>query len=213
MLKYERFIVMPSMNTNCYLVWDEISKEALLIDPAEFEPEILDRIKDLKLNLTAIVNTHGHGDHIGGNTEFSNATDAPVMIHEKDAAMLSDPHKNLSIYVVAPVTSIPAKRLLKNHDTIELGKETLQVFHTPGHTTGSICLYSSPLLFSGDTLFQLGVGRTDFPGGDAQQLSQSIAGVLFGLPDDTIVLPGHGDQTTIGEEKRYNPFMHGWEEE
>ncbi len=207
MLKTEQHILFPLFATNTWLVYDDESKEAILIDPAAVSKELVEHIKALKLQLKYIVNTHGHGDHIGGNSFFHKAMNAPVAIHEADAFMLIDNNKNMSAFMEMPVDLKAADVMLKEGDMINLGRYNLTVIHTPGHTRGGICLYGEKHLFAGDTLFEQSIGRTDFPGGSHADLTNSIKTKLFCLPDDTIVFPGHGPKTTIGIEKKINPFI------
>jgi glyoxylase-like metal-dependent hydrolase (beta-lactamase superfamily II) len=204
-LKTEQHILFPQLATNTWLVWDDESLEAILIDPAANSKPLLDRISHLKLKY--IVNTHGHGDHIGGDIFFSKATGALLAIHEADAGMLIDNKKNLSAYMDMPLALRAADTLLKDGDRIRIGSYSFEIIHTPGHTPGGICLYCDKLLFAGDTLFEQSIGRTDFPGGSHSQLIHAIKSRLFILPDDTIVFPGHGPKTTIGIEKKTNPFI------
>ncbi len=207
MLKYTRHILLDSYGTNTYLVWDKDSKDAMLIDPAAPNRNLLIEIQKKELKLKYIVLTHGHADHIGGVGYFQEELGAEIMIHALDASMLSDPELNLSSlmgqYVIAPN---PSKKLADG-DEINLGAESLKVIHTPGHTKGGICLLHKNILFSGDTLFQMGIGRTDLPGGSMEALGESIKNKLFKLAEDTIVLPGHGGQSTIGDEEVANPFL------
>jgi len=207
-MKFERFILLPGYETNCYLLWDEVSLEALLIDPAEKSDKIVNRIAQLKLKLKYIVNTHGHGDHIGGNGFFAQKFNVPIMIHKKDAKMLSNSTLNLSAFINAGVTSPKASKMLEDGDELLLGECKIRVITVPGHTAGGIALYTERLLFSGDTLFLDSVGRTDFPGGSMETLLTSIKSKLYVLPDDTAVLPGHSGYTTIGYEKENNMFVH-----
>jgi len=207
MLKIEAFNLLPSFMTNTWLLWNDQSLDALLIDPAAPDRELIDFIKTRGLKVHAIVNTHGHGDHIGGNPYFKAAFDCPIMIHEADAKMLTDNKKNLSEYMGTPLPPTPADRLLKDQDTIEMGKDKIRVIHTPGHTPGGICLLIEKYLISGDTLFEQSIGRTDFPGGSHEDIITAIREKLFTLPEDTVVFPGHGPRTSIGLEKQNNPFV------
>lgn len=209
MLKIESFNLLPSFMTNTWLLWNDETHYALLIDPAAPDKKLIEIIKDNNLQVTAIVNTHGHGDHIGGNSYFKDAFGCPIMIHEDDANMLINNKKNLSEFMGTPMTSYPADRLLKDNDIIEMGPDKIRVIHTPGHTPGGICLLVDKLLISGDTLFEMSIGRTDFPGGNHQMIIDSIREKLFVLPDDTVVFPGHGLRTSIGMEKQNNPFLRG----
>lgn len=195
-----RFIVGP-LGTNCYLVYDRSSKKGVLIDPGEADSSVKEVISSEGLNIDWIINTHGHADHIKGNAYFS----YPVAIHSLDEGCLSDPERNLSFHGLF-VEDVKAGRLLSEGEVITAGNLSLEVLHTPGHTPGGICLKCGELLFSGDTLFFEGVGRTDLPGGDYDALAKSIKEKLFSLPDSTQVFPGHGVRTTIGHEKKCNPF-------
>jgi len=206
LLEYKLFCLLPGFDTNAYLVWNAHTCEALLIDPASPSEEILSFINEKKLNVLAIVNTHGHADHIGGNAYFKKVLNAMVCIHKSDAEMLINPKLNLSSYLDLDLSFPAADRLLSDGDTFKLGQDEFIVIHTPGHSRGSICLYSEKILFSGDTLFNHDVGRTDLPGGSYEMIINSITTRLFTLPDDTLVLPGHGPQSIISDEKKNNPY-------
>ena len=195
--------VVGSLSTNCYLIYEKISRKALLIDPGAYVPEIAEDIKAGDLKDVHILNTHGHADHIRGNAAFG----FPVMIHELDASCLRSSLKNLSFFADGAVSPVKAERLLKDGDIIRLGEVILEIIHTPGHTPGGISVKCQNILFSGDTLFFEGVGRTDLPGGDHEALVAAIKEKLFALPDLVRVFPGHGPETTIGHEKRNNPFL------
>lgn len=203
-MEYRSFIVGDIM-TNCYLIWSE--KEAGVIDPGGPVPYVIDFIKQNGLVLKWIVNTHGHADHIAGNGTLRNEFGAPILIHERDREMLLEPTANLSVFIGKEITSPDADKLLKEGDLIRLDSEVLQVIETPGHTQGGISLYTPGLLFAGDTLFLESIGRTDLPGGDHEQLLKSIREKLMTLPPETIVLPGHGESTTIEHESQWNPFL------
>ncbi|MDY0151318.1 MAG: MBL fold metallo-hydrolase [Candidatus Cloacimonas sp.] len=207
MIKLETYILLQEFQTNTYLLWDDDSKEAILIDPSMPDTKLLDRIRQLQLKVKMVVNTHGHGDHIGGNKYFADALSCPLAIHTDDAAMLTDNKKNFSEFMGSPVPILAAQVLLGDDDEILLGKLILKVIHTPGHTKGGICLWVDKYLISGDTLFEQSIGRTDFPGGNHKAIIKSIVEKLLVLPDDVIVFPGHGPSTTIGLEKANNPFL------
>lgn len=206
-MDFKRFNTLPSFGTNTYLVWDKESREAILIDPGAESAKIIDYADTNSLKVIAIVNTHGHADHIGGNRYFQKKWNIPIWIHKADADKLTNPQLNLSSFMGTEITSPAAERLLTGGDKIKLGRKEIDVIYTPGHTIGGICLHYSILLFSGDTLFQGSVGRTDFPDGNYALLEKSIREKLYQLPDETLVLPGHTEETRIGIEKRENPFV------
>ena len=198
----KRFVV-GLLGTNCYLVADAVTREACLIDPG-WDPEPIKKhiIKD-GLSLKFIINTHGHGDHIGANSAFH----VPIYIHRLEADFLTDPDKNLSRVFTKGIVSPAAERLLENGDKIKLGELELMILHTPGHTPGSISVVIGGDAFTGDALFAGSIGRTDLAYGDHDQLIRSITEKLFALKDDTVIYPGHGECSTIGEEKKSNPFF------
>jgi hydroxyacylglutathione hydrolase len=207
MLKIEVAHLLPEFGTNTWLLWDEESREAILVDPAAPSEELLGRVNELGLKIKFIVNTHGHGDHIGGNGWFREKLGSRIMIHSADASMLTDNRKNFSEYMGTPLIPHSADILAEEGSIIELGVHQVRIIHTPGHTPGGICLLADKILISGDTLFEQSIGRTDLPGGDHSQIVNSIRGKLFILPDDTVVFPGHGPRTSIGMEKKNNPFV------
>lgn len=207
MIKTEQHILLKAYQTNTWMVYDDESKEALLIDPAYPDQSLADHIQKMQLRIVMIINTHGHADHIGGNDFFAQLFAAPIAIHNDDAIMLVNAKKNLSAYMDMPITGSAAAVMLKDQDSISMGAYSFHVIHTPGHTPGSICLHSGAYLFSGDTLFEQSIGRTDLPGGNHQAIITSIKEKLYRLPDNTIVFPGHGPKTNIGIEKQINPFV------
>lgn len=212
-------LVLGPLQTNCYIYARD--SEAVVIDPAGEAERIVDAVAALEARLRRIVNTHGHFDHIGALAALAAGTDAPVYLHEDDIALLlgggilpqGTPASRMPaglFGLVAPAPDLPQPpRPLRDGERIAVGGGHLEVIHTPGHTPGSICLYQpeEAILFSGDTLFHLGVGRADLPGGNGRTLLESIKDRLFVLPDETVVYPGHGEPTTIGTEKRRNPFV------
>jgi len=206
-MKYKTFNVLPEFGTNTYLVWDEFSKEAAIIDPAAPSQRMIDKIKGIDINLKYLISTHGHGDHIGGNKSINDNFDVKNCIHIEDVGLLSDPKKNLSTYWDSEIIAPKADIILVDGDELTLGTEKLKIIHTPGHTRGGICILTGNLLFCGDTLFAQGIGRTDLPGGDYSTLINSIKSILFILDGNIKILPGHGPKSTIEDEKVGNPFV------
>lgn len=192
--------------SNCYILGDESTSEAVIIDPGAEANCILQRINDLGLKVKFIVLTHGHIDHVGAVKEVKEATGAEVAVHSHDAPSLSSERPSSIFGFSFPPPPLP-DRLLKEDDTLILGSHQLKVIHTPGHTPGGICLLGEGIVFTGDTLFCLGIGRTDLGGGNYDQLINGIRDKLMVLPDSTIVYPGHGPQSTIGRERQQNPFL------
>lgn len=190
------------MENNVYLLWDDESKNACLIDASGKESRIAEDAAKLGLDVQYIILTHGHFDHTDGLDFYKEAfPNAQLVAAKKEAKMLYD--RKLSKGKGGIVADIQ----VVDGDTVMLGNEEIRFIETPGHSTGSMCILAGKNLFSGDTLFQASVGRTDFYGGSWEDLEASIHNKLFILPDDTRVLPGHMDETTIGFEKRYNPFV------
>lgn len=191
------------LTANCFIL--RTDSEALIIDPGGnyeiIRPYIAGR------RLAYILNTHGHYDHIGANNQLKAHHDTVLAVGSCDAEMLLDPELNLSIMVDTPYISVTPDVVLNDGDTLNFGGKTIEVIYTPGHTKGSVCFHMDNILFSGDTLFSHSVGRTDLPTGSFQELENSIKTRLYTLPDETKVYTGHGEDTLIGEEKRFNDFV------
>lgn len=202
----EKLTVGP-LAVNCYLVGEEAGGAGMIIDPGADARTILNRGKALRLDIKSIVLTHAHFDHIGALKEVKEATRAEVTLHADDAQALQ--HGNsLGFDFDFSFSPPPAPdRLLKDGDSLDLGRPRFLVLHTPGHTPGGICLLGEGVVFTGDTLFYSGIGRTDLPGGNSNELMESISARLMVLPDNTTVYPGHGPESTIGQERRNNPFL------
>ena len=198
--------------SNCYIVGSEATKEGMIIDPGAEAELILDNVRQLGLSIKLIVATHAHMDHVAALREVKEATGAEFAMHEAEANGGTGQSMTRMLGMLMPGSSEPPpapERLLRDGDLIEIGDLSFSVIHTPGHSPGGISLYGQGVLFSGDTLFNFGIGRTDFPGCSYEELMDSIHNKLVTLPDETIVLPGHGPQTTIGAERKYNPFLRG----
>ena len=210
MIKVLRYEIGP-MPTNAYIGYDEETKAGFLIDPAVYVKAITDKINELEIDLQYIILTHGHFDHIEGVEDFKkDFPQAKVVCHGEEREMLRSGELNSSLDFRGVPYTTEADVTVRHRESMKIGNSELTFFHTPGHTKGGISVYTpgNPgYCFSGDTLFRRSIGRTDFHGGDFRTLMNSIKDVLFYLPDETVVLPGHMDPTTIGEEKRGNPFV------
>lgn len=204
---YRTMEIMP-FGTNCYLVASEQTRDGLVIDPAGDASRILDNIRELGLKIGLIVVTHTHADHIGAIRQVIENTGASFAVHIAEAEIMQ--HSDFSWFISMDPTfqpPPPPNKLLKDGDFLTVGDLKFQVLHTPGHSAGGICLAGYGVVFSGDALFKGSIGRTDGPGGDSNLLISSIRAKLLVLPDQTVVLPGHGPKTTIGQERRNNPFL------
>lgn len=202
-------LMVGALQTNCYLVGCPQTKEGIIVDPGGDAELILAEIKRLGLKIRHVVNTHGHFDHILANRKVVKATGAKLAIHPKDAPMLMAKLSSLAKFfgLEGIIPSPPPDLLLEEGDELVVGKLKFRVLHTPGHSQGSISLLAEGVVFTGDALFKMGIGRTDLPGGDYQTLMESIRNKLLTLPDETIVYSGHGPPTTIGAERSNNPFL------
>lgn len=192
---------------NCYIVGDHESRGGMIIDPSWEPDRIIAHVDRHGLNIDKIVITHGHADHIGALDEIRNHFKAPVLIGEKDAVMLTDPMTNLSGMTGGQIITGPAEKFIKEGDTVSVGQFEFKVLETPGHSPGSISLCGHGVAFTGDALFLGSIGRTDFPGCSYETLINSIQTKLLTLPDDTIIYSGHGPDSTIGQEREFNPFL------
>lgn len=200
-------LALGPLGTNCYILYDELSKEAMVFDPADNCEVILQNLSQNNLKLKYIVITHAHFDHICALDDLAQNTSAKVCIGKDEYFSLNDSHLSLSNMFGKSAPKTKAELLINEGDTLYLGKSEITFIYTPGHTKGGICALTDNILISGDTLFLESVGRSDFPGGSASVLANSIKTKLFTLPDNTVVYPGHGDSTTIGHEKTNNPFI------
>jgi len=200
-------LVVGPLMANCFIFGCKKTREAVVIDPGGDADKILLSLADSELEVKYIINTHGHFDHVCGNGKMKDATGADILIHPLDAPMLGMLSSNAAVFGISVENSPPCDQTIEEGETISFGNISLKVIHTPGHTPGGISLYTDGIVFVGDTLFAGSIGRTDFPGGDYDTLISSIKTKLFDMEDDMRVLSGHGPETSIGSEKRFNPFV------
>jgi len=205
-VKY-KLIVVGALETNCYLVSCENILECAIVDPGGDAKKIFASITEESLKPVVILNTHGHIDHIGANRDMKEKYDIPLRIHASDSIMLGNSHQSELSFFLQTKSSPPADSFFAEGDQIPIGNSYLSVLHTPGHSSGSVSFIGNGFFISGDSLFCAGVGRTDLPGGSWDELVTSIKTKIFTLPEETVVLPGHGPSTTVGQEKRSNPFI------
>lgn len=190
-------------------MWDENSKDLVIIDPGDDAPAIISRVAATEATPRAILLTHAHGDHIGAATEIRKKYGVPLVAGENEKQYLSDPMFNLSGEIGTPISLAPAERWVADEELVSFGSLSFRVLFTPGHTSGGICFLDEAEgnLFCGDTLFQSSIGRTDFPGSSFKDLMLSIQNKILTLPDEIVCYPGHGPRTTVGAERRSNPFL------
>jgi len=202
----QRIPVGP-LQVNCFLIGCPQTREAAIIDPGDEGERILDVLRRLELTAKLVINTHGHFDHIGANRLVVERTGAELLIHRADLPLLENAARHAAMYGLQVTASVPPTQLLDGGEALELGTLNLRVLPTPGHSPGGISLCVDGHVFTGDALFAGSIGRTDLPGSDTEQLLAAIREQLLSLPDETIVHPGHGPDTSIGREKLSNPFF------
>ncbi len=213
-MKIKSFVLNP-FGINCYLYYDEKTGEGILIDPAisseEEKTQISRYIESEKVKIKYIINTHGHLDHVIGNKWAKDTFSAPLYFHEKDKPLVEKVTEQGLMFGIDVFAQPEADKFITEGDIITFNNCKLKIIHTPGHSSGSICLVDeeNKVIFSGDTLFNNSIGRTDLPGGDMKILLDSINLKILCYPDDFEVYPGHMESTTIGDEKKYNPFLNG----
>ncbi len=205
-MKHE-LVIVGALETNCYLIYCGKSLDCAVVDPGSEPEKIFPAIAGLKLKPRMILNTHGHVDHVGANGDIKEHFHIPLYIHALDQPLLESVQESELALLLGAGPSPAPDGFLKDGDIIRIGSVSLKVIHTPGHSPGGISLYGHGTLFSGDTLFCGGVGRTDLPGGSRKDLEKSIRTRIHTLPHDTLVLPGHGPLTTIGQEIELNPSL------
>ncbi len=206
MIEYKT-ITVGALETNCYIIFDG-KNNAIIIDPGGEPEKIQSFIERKNLKPLRIINTHGHADHCGGNRFFKEKYSIPISIHKDEIEILNS-FENKFIFPLMGGRPSPAPdRLLEDGEMIRFGEINLRIIHTPGHTPGSISIFTDGILFSGDLIFSGSVGRTDLPGGSWKELLNSIKNKILTLPDETLILPGHGPSTTVKEERENNPFIH-----
>ena len=207
-MKIENFVLGP-VGTNCYIVINEGTKECFLVDMAACPPELVSHIKNSGLTVKAVLLTHGHFDHIMGLDRFLEEFPAPVYACAAEKELLESPQLNSSSGMLGQPYTFHGAQYVKDGDLLEIAGMKIQVLQTPGHTIGGCCYYiaDEQTLFSGDTLFRASIGRTDLPTGSMGALVRSVTEKILVLPDETRVYPGHMEETTVGYEKKYNPFL------
>jgi len=202
-------LAVGPLQCNCHILADKAAKEAVVVDPGDDADEILRRVKGY--TVLALLHTHCHFDHMTATRKVAEATGAEILIHKSDKAYYDSLAQQYQLFRMPRKVDdpLPVKRFLKDGERIDFGKHSLTVLHTPGHTEGSCCFHTEGMVLSGDTLFHRSIGRTDLPGGNAEQEADSIRTKLYTLDPETVVFPGHGDETKIEEERAENPFVPG----
>jgi hydroxyacylglutathione hydrolase len=202
-------IPVGPLRCNCSILGDEATREAMVIDPGDDIADVLGIIRKHNLQVKQIVITHAHIDHVGGAMKLRAATGAPILLNQNDYALLKMLDVQAAWIGVPTPSKVEIDRSVQGGETVSAGSLSANILHTPGHTEGSICLYfpAEKKLIAGDTLFAGSIGRTDLPGGSTQKIMRSLHDTVLTLPDETVVVPGHGPLTTIGEERENNPFL------
>ena len=202
-------IPVGPLQCNCSIIGDEQTREAMVIDPGDNIEHVLEIVRKHGLTVKQIVVTHAHIDHVGGAMKLKRATGAPILLNENDYALLKMLPIQATWIGVATPESVTIDQPVRDADVVRAGSLAANVIHTPGHTQGSVCLYfpADKMLIAGDTLFAGSIGRTDLPGGDFDTIIASLHQRVLALPDETVVVPGHGPRTTIGNERESNPFL------
>lgn len=213
-MKVKTFTVNP-FAMNCYVYWDENSKEGVIIDPAAYEDfeknEIINYISANGINIKLILNTHGHIDHILGNDWAKKQFNVPLLMHKDDMTLIKNSTKQAAMYGVSFPQPPEPDKFIDETDEIKFSKTVFKILHTPGHSPGSVCFVDEKekIIFGGDVVFRGSIGRTDLWMGDMDVLLDSIHNKIFKYPDDYVIYPGHMEETTIGEEKENNPYLNG----
>ncbi len=202
-----KMLVVGPIQSNCYILGCERTRQAVVIDPGGDVDKILMALAKDRLSCVCIVNTHGHFDHAAENKRLKEVTGAQLVIHRADAPMISHQARSSGMWGIQVDNSPPPDRYVEEGEEIAFGDLSLKVLHTPGHSEGGISLVTDKMAFVGDTLFAGSIGRTDFPGGDYEGLLRNVREKIFSLGDEVVIYPGHGPKTTVGRERRTNPFF------
>jgi hydroxyacylglutathione hydrolase len=208
-LMIHEIIPVGPLQCNCSVIGDEVTREAMVIDPGDEIEDVADLIRKHNLKVTQIVITHAHIDHVGGAMKLRALTGAPILLNQNDSALLKMLDVQAAWLGMAPPGDVKVDGELGHGEKLSAGNLSASIIHTPGHTEGSVCLYfpAAQLLIAGDTLFAGSIGRTDLPGGSIEKIMRSLHQRVLALPDETIVIPGHGPKTTIGDEREGNPYL------